>query len=165
MPLPAACSTNTLPPTSSPRHCKENATVEACSVLSDCRKAGVPDEGRRNSVGSDQRAPTTKNESDNSGTEGGEELLQPAPRSRLASCSSTLLSAMLALLSSFAFASRDSSLRTSSLEHPPRSARLPLCRPSRRSTAVGLAQLAPALPSLGFSRPALPPGEKSRFFS
>ena len=149
--------------------------MEACSVLSDCRKAGVPDESRRNSVGSDQerrprsmsqtsavgsavtfmwhpskspslasrdsprarqrrrccsvrsavlspnsvgsdqRAPTTKNESDNSGTEGGEELLQPAPRSRLASCSSTLLSAMLALLSSFAFASRDSSLRTSSL--------------------------------------------------
>ena len=186
--------------------------MEACSVLSDCRKAGVPDESRRNSVGSDQerrprsmsqtsavdsavtflwhpskspslasrgsprarqrrrccsvrsavlspnsvgsdqRAPTTKNESDNSGTEGGEELLQPAPRTRLASCSSTLLSATLALLSSFAFASRDSSLRTSSLEHPPCSVRLPLCRPSRHSTAVGLARPAPALPSLGFSR-------------
>jgi len=115
-----------------------------------------------NSVGSDQRAPTTKNESDNSGTEGGVQLLQPAPRSDLqvASCSN-LLSAMLALLSSFAFASRDSSLRTSSLEHPPRSVRLPLRRPSRRSTAVGLARPAPAPPSLGFSRPPLPPRRKS----
>ena len=31
-----------------------------------------------NSVGSDQRAPTTKNESDNSGTEGVNNLLSPA---------------------------------------------------------------------------------------
>ena len=45
--------------------------MEACSVLSDCRKAGVPDESRRNSVGSDQRAPTTKYESDISGRLGG----------------------------------------------------------------------------------------------
>ena len=150
------------------KQCK-NATVEACSVLSDCRKAGVPDESRRNSVGSDQerrprsmsqtsavdsavtflwhpskspslasrgsprarqrrrccsvrsavlspnsvgsdqRAPTTKNESDNSGTEIGVQLLQPVPRSGLQVASwSNLLSAMLALLSSFAFASRDS---------------------------------------------------------
>ena len=46
--------------------------MEACSVLSDCRKAGVPDESQRNSVGSDQRAPTTKYESDISGRLGGD---------------------------------------------------------------------------------------------
>ena len=116
--------------------------MEACSVLSDCRKAGVPDESRRNSVGSDQerrprsmsqtsavdsavtflwhpskspslasrgsprarqrrrccsvrsavlapnsvgsdqRAPTTKNESDNSGAEGGEQLSPAGPTRR-----------------------------------------------------------------------------------
>ena len=37
-----SCSIITLPADiRHPRYCKENATVEACSVLSDCRKAGV----------------------------------------------------------------------------------------------------------------------------
>ena len=58
--------------------------MEACSVLSDCRKAGVPDESRRNSVGSDQRAPTTKYESDISGRLGGD-MWHPSKTPSLAS--------------------------------------------------------------------------------